>query len=118
MAARTLADTAGVLGEEGEIGWSGRKPTAVEAEIMAVHSEGESTEVRRKAPGTSGTSCRATGVMGGTHCSGDGMISGDNGEDKRGMALGEEAYTMAGWRFGGLRSGPGVLEQMRKRARI
>lgn len=81
--------------------------------MMALHSDGERMEVRRNAPGTFGTSCLAAGVKGGVQTNGEEEVAGWSG-----MAFGEEAWTIAGWRFGGRRSGPGVLEQTRNRDRI
>lgn len=56
--------------------------------IMAVHSDGERMDVRRKAPGTFGTSCRAGGVVGGLQTSGE---DGSDVDRERGMAFGDEA---------------------------
>lgn len=80
---------------------------------MAMHSDGERIDVSKNAPGTCGTSCRAAGIVGGMQDSGESEVDG-----KSGIALEQEAYTIAGWRLGGRRSGPGVLEQIRNRARI
>lgn len=80
---------------------------------MAVHSDGERIEVRRNAPGTWGTSCRDAASVGGVQDSGESDVDGE-----RGIAFAQDEYTIAGWRLGGRRSGPGVLEHIRNSARI
>lgn len=58
---------------------------------MAVHSDEERMDVSRNAPGTWGTSCRVDGIVGGEQEKGDSDV-----EEERGMAFGDDAYTIAG----------------------
>jgi hypothetical protein len=59
--------------------------------MIAVHSVGERMDVSKNAPGTWRTSCLADGVVGGVHEIGESDVDG-----KRGIAFGDDAYTIAG----------------------